>query len=49
MFETSDLGIGWDGTFRGKKMNNGVFVYYLEATLLNGESVVKKGDITLVR
>ncbi|MBV1952552.1 MAG: gliding motility-associated C-terminal domain-containing protein, partial [Cycloclasticus sp.] len=31
VFETQDLDIGWDGTFRGKKMNNAVFVYYLEA------------------
>ena len=49
VFETNDLNIGWDGTFRGKKMNNAVFVYYLEATFLNGASTTKKGDITLVR
>ncbi|MCB0401116.1 MAG: gliding motility-associated C-terminal domain-containing protein [Flavobacteriales bacterium] len=49
VFETTDMNIGWDGTFRGKKMNNAVFVYYLEATFLDGSEVTKKGDITLVR
>ena len=49
VFETTDLNIGWDGTFRGKKMNNAVFVYYLEATFKNGASTTKKGDITLIR
>ena len=49
VFETSNLNNGWDGTFRGKKMNNAVFVYYLEATFNNGQEVTKKGDITLIR
>lgn len=49
VFETSDLNIGWDGTFRGKAMNNAVFVYYLEATFLDGTETTKKGDITLIR
>ena len=49
VFETTDLNIGWDGTFRGKKVNNAVFVYYLEATFLDGTQTTKKGDITLVR
>jgi gliding motility-associated-like protein len=40
---------GWDGTFRGKDMNPGVFVYYLELDLANGERIVRKGDITIVR
>jgi gliding motility-associated-like protein len=49
VFETNDINNGWDGTFRGQKMNNGVFVYYLQATFKNGEEVTKKGDITLIR
>lgn len=40
---------GWDGTFRGKDMNPGVFVYYLELDLANGERIVRKGDITIIR
>ncbi len=39
----------WDGTFRGKEMNTAVFVYYLKATLITGEDVIKKGNISLLR
>jgi len=49
VFETSSLDDGWDGTFRGKKMNNGVFVYYLKATFTDGNEATQKGDITLIR
>jgi gliding motility-associated-like protein len=40
---------GWDGRAKGKVVNPGVFVYYLEYQLINGETVVKKGDVTVVR
>ncbi len=40
---------GWDGNARGEPMNPGVFVYYLEVELVNGEKVVRKGDVTVVR
>ncbi|MFT7667159.1 MAG: gliding motility-associated-like protein, partial [Patiriisocius sp.] len=49
VFETQDLTVGWNGKFRGKKMNNAVFVYYLEATFKDGTEVSQKGDITLIR
>jgi gliding motility-associated-like protein len=40
---------GWDGSFRGDPVNPGVFVYFLEVQLPNGEIVLKKGDMTVVR
>ena len=49
VFETKSVDKGWDGTFRGKKMNNSVFVYYLKVTFRNGTKIEKKGDITLTR
>ncbi len=49
VFETTSLDIGWDGSFRGKDMNKAVFVYYLEATFIDGQEVTQKGDITLVK
>jgi gliding motility-associated-like protein len=49
VFESTDLDNGWDGNFRGKKMNPAVFVYYVEAGLNNGTTVTKKGDVTLIR
>lgn len=49
VFETTNQQQCWDGTYRGKRMNTGVFVYYLQATFKTGESVTKKGNIGLVR
>jgi len=49
VFETNSESIGWDGTYRGKPMNTGTYVYYLNATLFNGSTVEKKGNVTLVR
>lgn len=49
VFETTDPKICWDGTYRGKPLNTAVFVYKLEATLLTGEYIVKKGNITLTK
>jgi len=40
---------GWDGTYKGTKEPVGVYVYYLEATMSDGQWVNKKGTITLLR
>jgi gliding motility-associated-like protein len=40
---------GWNGNFNGKPMNPAVLVYYAEIVLVNGETVIRKGDVTLVR
>lgn len=49
VFESSDPDIGWDGTFRGKPMDSGVFVYQLRAEYYNGVVVKKQGNVTLIR
>lgn len=49
IFETTQLNKGWDGTYKGKKSDPGVFVYYLDATCLTKEKLVKKGNVTLIR
>ena len=40
---------GWDGSFRGKKMNPAVFAYIARVELINGDLVDRKGDITIIR
>jgi gliding motility-associated-like protein len=40
---------GWDGSFNGDMLSPDTFVYTLEATCDNGESVFWKGDITLIK
>lgn len=40
----------WDGTFRGKPLSTGVYVYYIDAYILStGKKVFKKGNITIVK
>jgi gliding motility-associated-like protein len=48
-FAPNDLANGWDGTFKNKKMNSAVFVYYTEVLLVNGQRATRKGDVTLLR
>lgn len=48
VFETSDPAVGWDGTYKGKKLDTAVFVYYLTATW-NGNEVKQHGNITLLK
>lgn len=40
---------GWDGTFKGKDMNNAVFAWYAEIEFLDDEVILYKGDVTLVK
>ncbi len=49
IFESEDPGFCWDGTYKGKPLDAAVFVYYIKAELTNDYSVVKKGNISLVR
>jgi gliding motility-associated-like protein len=49
VFETKDQTKCWDGEYRGKLMNTGIYVYHIIATLRNGETVNKKGNIHLIR
>ena len=49
VFETSEATKGWDGKFKNKDLNTAILMYYLNATLLNGDKVTKKGNITLMR
>ncbi len=48
-FKTNAAGHGWDGKYKGKYMQPGVYVYYLEALCFSGDSVIKQGDITIFR
>ncbi|HXP51798.1 MAG TPA: gliding motility-associated C-terminal domain-containing protein, partial [Bacteroidia bacterium] len=49
VFETNDQNLPWDGTYKGKALNAGSYVYYLNATMYDGTSVTKKGNVALVR
>jgi gliding motility-associated-like protein len=49
VFETTNQLIGWDGTYKSKKLDPAVFVYYLKASLSNGEIINQSGNISLVK
>jgi gliding motility-associated-like protein len=49
VFESNDLSSGWDGTFKGRACDPGVFDYYMKATCINNKEFIKKGNITLIR
>ena len=49
VFETSSTENSWDGTYKGKKMDKGVFVYKADGVSIDGQSFRFKGNITLIR
>ncbi|WP_158605997.1 gliding motility-associated C-terminal domain-containing protein [Taibaiella sp. KBW10] len=40
---------GWDGTFKGVKQSNDVYMYQLNYNCSDGKNYQKKGDITIIR
>lgn len=49
LFESQDVSRGWDGTYNGKICQQDVYMYKLTARFENGETVVRVGDINLIR
>lgn len=49
VFETNDLSIGWDGTWRGKPVTPDVYDYYLDGYCIDGNEFLIQGNITLIR
>ncbi len=48
-FPINDLNTGWDGTFKGKDMPAGVYVWYVDVEFVDGLFEGYKGETTLVR
>jgi gliding motility-associated-like protein len=49
VFETTDKTKGWDGLYKGRPADVGVFGWYLKVKCPNGEENFKKGNVTLIR
>ena len=49
IFETEDPEFGWDGTYKGKPEINGVYVYSVVATSVDGQDFDRSGKVTLIR
>lgn len=48
-FLPDDISIGWKGDFKGQLVNPAVFVWWAEVELLDGQKILMKGDVTVVR
>jgi gliding motility-associated-like protein len=49
LFETSDLNEGWDGRYNNELQPMGVYVWGIEATSKEGETISNSGNVTLIR
>lgn len=49
IFHSTDQSVGWDGTFRGIRQPEGVYVYMLSALNSKGKKLFRKGSVTLIR
>jgi len=41
--------VSWDGRYKGKRVNPGVYVYLVEVVFLDGRTILYRGAITLIR
>lgn len=48
-FSPDKAELGWPGDFKGEPVNPGVFVWWAEVELIDGQKVLLKGDVTVVR
>lgn len=49
IFETTDHIQCWDGKYKGKEMDSGVYLYNANITFISGETINQKGNLTLIR
>ncbi len=49
VFETTDLTMGWDGTYKGQPQVMDTYIYIAKALGYNDQVIEKKGNITLLR
>jgi len=48
VFETHSLSDGWNGFYKGKKVDPAVFVYYIRAVCEGGDEFFDEGNITVL-
>lgn len=47
-FMPNDEQFAWDGTFRGQKVNSGVYIYFAEITLQDGSTLQTQGEVSVI-
>lgn len=41
--------LGWDGSFRGRPMDPGIYVYVIEVTFIDGQQLIYRGEVNLIK
>jgi gliding motility-associated-like protein len=49
VYETQQLGEGWNGKYKGEQCRPGTYVYYIKTTYDDGDQEEKEGSVTLIR
>ena len=49
IFESKDIDVGWDGTYKDKLCKQDVYVWKVYVKFSNGQVYIKAGDVTLYR
>ncbi|MFN8284572.1 MAG: gliding motility-associated C-terminal domain-containing protein [Chitinophagales bacterium] len=49
VFESNDATLGWNGTYKNQPATLDIYGYYFEGECLQGEKIIHKGNVTLVK
>lgn len=49
VFQTDDANIGWDGTYNGEEAPIGVYTWTFTVVVVGDRTIIKEGDVTLMR
>ncbi len=49
LFQPNDPTHGWDGRFKEKPLNPGVFLYWIEMKTDDGNIITRRGDLSMIR
>jgi gliding motility-associated-like protein len=49
VYESTSMTECWDGTYKGQELNTGVYAYYFDAELTNGEQYHQQGNVSLLK
>ncbi|HKC67914.1 MAG TPA: gliding motility-associated C-terminal domain-containing protein, partial [Bacteroidia bacterium] len=49
LFVTKDINVGWDGYYKGKLCEQGTYIWKIRGTSIDGLTIDKAGDLTLLR
>ncbi|MCB0541654.1 MAG: gliding motility-associated C-terminal domain-containing protein, partial [Bacteroidetes bacterium] len=49
VFKTEDISKGWDGTYKGRDVEIGMYAWMINAQTKDKEKITKSGNITIIR